>query len=71
MANPKRKHSRMRTSKRRAHWKLFASNYNACPQCKEPKLPHRVCTSCGFYNNQMIMAVRRKKKKKEGASQGE
>lgn len=66
MANPKRKHSRMRTSNRRSHWKISVPNYIPCPQCKEPKLSHRVCPSCGFYNNQMVQAVTKKKKKKEG-----
>ena len=22
----------------------------ACPNCKAPRLPHRVCMSCGHYN---------------------
>jgi large subunit ribosomal protein L32 len=28
--------------------------YVFCPNCKEPKLPHRVCPSCGQYNGREI-----------------
>jgi large subunit ribosomal protein L32 len=72
MANPKRKHSRMRTSIRRANWKLEATNYIPCPQCKEPKRSHHVCPSCGFYNNEMIKPVNKEKKKgAAGTPEGE
>ena len=29
----------------------------ACPQCGEPKAPHRVCAYCGFYNERQVRAV--------------
>ncbi len=51
MAVPKRKTSRSRRGKRRAHWKLEAPSISLCPRCKSPKLPHRVCPSCGYYRN--------------------
>lgn len=63
MANPKRKHTRQRTSKRRAHWKIKSRNIASCPRCKEPKMPHCVCPSCGFYNNHMVVPVKKTKKK--------
>jgi large subunit ribosomal protein L32 len=28
-----------------------------CPQCNEPKLPHRVCPTCGHYNGREIVEV--------------
>ncbi|MCX7765797.1 MAG: 50S ribosomal protein L32, partial [Candidatus Sumerlaeia bacterium] len=49
MANPKRRHSKARRDKRRTHYKLSAPNITFCPKCGEPKLPHRICPSCGEY----------------------
>jgi large subunit ribosomal protein L32 len=34
---------------RRTHKKTAAANLTTCAQCGEPKLPHRVCQSCGTY----------------------
>ena len=28
----------------------------ACPSCGSPKLPHRVCMSCGQYRGEQIVA---------------
>ena len=43
MPNPKRRHSKSRTSKRRTHDALKPMAMGECPQCHEPKLPHIVC----------------------------
>ncbi|OQA92704.1 MAG: 50S ribosomal protein L32 [Elusimicrobia bacterium ADurb.Bin231] len=61
MANPKRRHSTSRQNKRRTHWKLSAVGSILCPQCKMPKLSHRVCPSCGFYNNVSVVKIKTKK----------
>ncbi|MGH7441766.1 MAG: 50S ribosomal protein L32 [bacterium] len=26
-----------------------------CSQCRQPKMPHRVCPTCGFYNGKEIV----------------
>lgn len=57
MANPKRKFSKARTGNKHSHWKLKTPTISMCPQCKHPKLPHRVCTNCGFYNNQLVLSM--------------
>ena len=57
MAVPKRKTSKARRDKRRANWKLDIPGLVACPQCHEPKLPHRVCKSCGYYKNRTVIKV--------------
>jgi large subunit ribosomal protein L32 len=49
MPNPKHRHTKTRRNTRRAHDRLTAPNLSACPQCQQPKLPHRVCLHCGFY----------------------
>jgi len=55
MAVPKRKTSRTRRDTRRATHSLDAPSKSVCPQCHEPKLPHRVCPSCGYYNGKEIV----------------
>ncbi|MEE9170780.1 MAG: 50S ribosomal protein L32, partial [bacterium] len=54
MANPKRKISKSRRDKRRTHWKLSAPAISECPQCHQPKLPHRICPHCGYYAGRMV-----------------
>ncbi|CAN5349452.1 50S ribosomal protein L32 [soil metagenome] len=49
MAVPKRRKTGSKMRMRRAHWRVSAPTYSSCPQCREPKLPHRVCTNCGHY----------------------
>src|SRR5918911_616591 len=41
MPNPKRRHSKARTAKRRTHDSLKAVGLSECPHCHEPKPPHR------------------------------
>jgi large subunit ribosomal protein L32 len=56
MAVPKQKQSHSRTSKRRAQHKISAPTYNACPTCHSPRLPHRVCPTCGSYAGRDVIA---------------
>lgn len=49
MPNPKRRHSKARRDKRRAHDALAQPALSECPNCHEPKMPHRVCRRCGHY----------------------
>ena len=58
MAVPKRKTSKAKRDSRRAeNAKLTAPNTVECPQCHEPKLPHRVCAACGYYKGSEVIAV--------------
>ena len=67
MANPKRKHTPSRRDSRRAsNWRVFAQNSSKCPQCGAPKLPHKVCAGCGFYNGELVVPRKEKKKSEEG-----
>ena len=54
MAVPKRKQSKSRRDKRRATHKISAPSLVACPQCHQPKLPHRVCPTCGTYRGREV-----------------
>ena len=57
MPNPKRRHSKTRTAKRRTHDALKARSLSSCPQCQEPKMPHTVCKHCGYYRGRQVRAV--------------
>ncbi|HHY41660.1 MAG TPA: 50S ribosomal protein L32 [Thermoanaerobacterales bacterium] len=57
MANPKHKSSKSRTRSRKSNWKLRLPSISECPQCHEPKLPHRACPSCGYYKNREVIEV--------------
>lgn len=57
MAVPKRKTSKARRDKRRSHDSLRAPAASTCPQCGAPKVPHRVCMSCGTYKGRTIIEV--------------
>ena len=55
MPNPKRRHSKTRTAKRRTHDALKAVGLSECPHCHEPKPPHRVCANCGYYHDREVL----------------
>ncbi len=55
MPNPKRRHSKRRTSNRRAHDFLRPLSLAECPHCHERKLPHRACPKCGYYNGREVI----------------
>lgn len=57
MAVPKRKTSKARRDKRRAHDAITPPNVISCPNCKAPKLPHIVCPSCGVYKGKKVIEV--------------
>jgi len=57
MPNPKRRHSKRRTSARRTHDALTPAVRSECPNCHEPKLPHRACPHCGQYKGREVIEV--------------
>ena len=58
MPNPKRRHSKQRTSKRRSHDFLTPTSTSECPNCHERKLPHRICQKCGQYKGREVLAAK-------------
>jgi large subunit ribosomal protein L32 len=58
MAVPKRRTSRSKRNKRRAHDALTAPQWIACPQCGEPTRPHRACPHCGTYRGRHLFEVK-------------
>ncbi len=57
MPNPKRRHSHRRTRARRTHDALSTPAMSECPNCHEPKVPHRVCPHCGQYKGREVIEV--------------
>lgn len=56
MAVPARRKSKGRKRQRRAeNSRVDALSLSVCPQCKRPKLPHRVCIHCGFYKGREVV----------------
>ncbi len=55
MAVPKKKTSKSKRDMRRSHDALSAPGVSVCPECKEPKMPHRVCGSCGSYKGRIVV----------------
>ena len=58
MAVPKRKTSKSRRDKRRATHAISAPRVNVCPQCGQPKRPHRLCPTCGTYRGREVEPLR-------------
>jgi len=61
---PKRRHSTRRGGKRKAAIKLNLLGMIQCGNCKAFILPHRVCTTCGYYNGKPVIVKKEKKVKK-------
>ena len=57
MATPKKKTPKSKTASRAAQWKTGPAAYADCPQCHQPKLPHRVCGNCGYYAGRRAVEV--------------
>jgi len=57
MAVPKRRQSKQRQRKRRTHVKAETPAFRSCPRCGDPKLPHRVCPTCGYYRSVQRLEV--------------
>ncbi len=59
---PKRKLSKGRRDRRRAHLALKSTNLTECKNCHQMHLPHHVCPYCGTYNDEEVIEIEEKKK---------
>lgn len=54
---PKRKLSRSRTRRRRAHDALTLKHLVVCESCGEYHISHQVCPKCGSYRGETIIEI--------------
>jgi len=54
---PKRKHSKGRTHRRRSHDALAAMKLVECPSCHNMHLAHHICAQCGSYRGVPVLPV--------------
>jgi large subunit ribosomal protein L32 len=54
---PKRKISKTRRNKRRAHDALSLKHLVECKSCGEYHVAHRVCGKCGAYNGEVVVEI--------------
>jgi large subunit ribosomal protein L32 len=54
---PKRKVSKTRRNKRRAHDSLPLRHLVVCEECNEYKPAHQVCPACGTYNGREVLTI--------------
>ena len=65
MAVPKSRTSKARKRSRYANWKITGPSISECPHCHEPKLNHRVCKNCGYYDGQERLVIEKEKKEEK------
>ena len=57
MAVPKKRKSKSKKfSRQAASDKRTMGQLSLCTQCGIEKLPHRICPSCGFYKDSVVVA---------------
>ena len=54
---PKRKTSKGRRNRRRAHDALKRRHLISCTNCGELHVPHHVCMNCGHYDGREVIEV--------------
>lgn len=54
---PKRKVSKSRRNRRRAHDALSMNHLVVCESCGEYHVAHQVCNKCGSYRGETVISV--------------
>ncbi len=58
MPVPKRRKTHSKVKMGHANKGLKTANLSICPHCQSPKMPHRVCPSCGMYKNESVLDIK-------------
>jgi large subunit ribosomal protein L32 len=64
VALPKKKISSRIRGNRRSHDHIKLPPLMTCPQCKQKKVTHKVCPTCGTYNGMDVLRLDAKAKQK-------
>lgn len=54
MAVPRNRLSNARKNSKRAHHAKKPKTLTPCTNCNAPRLSHRICSSCGFYDGRSV-----------------
>lgn len=65
MGVPKKKTTKSKKGKRRAHQSLSPLSLIPCPHCQTPIPPHCLCPNCGYYKGRQVIEVKSKKAKRK------
>lgn len=57
MAVQQRRVTHSRKRMRRSHHHLEEATLTSCKKCGKKIIPHRVCKSCGNYNNRKVLDI--------------
>jgi large subunit ribosomal protein L32 len=68
-AVPKKRTSRARQGDRRQHLRIKLAELNVCRQCRQPKVRHRVCPTCGTYKGRQYIDFKEKKTASGGSQE--
>ncbi|OGI16537.1 MAG: 50S ribosomal protein L32 [Candidatus Moranbacteria bacterium RIFCSPHIGHO2_02_FULL_40_12b] len=63
MSVPKQRHTKFRRDRKRKRFAIKAKKTQTCPKCDRPMMPHRACSSCGYYKGREIVNTMKKVKK--------
>ena len=58
MAVPRNRQSTSRTNKRNSHNAKKRISISTCSNCSAKKMPHRVCSACGYYAKKEVIKVK-------------
>ena len=64
MALPKQHKTGSKARQRRSQIFLKEKNFVTCTQCKQKRLSHSVCLSCGTYRGRQVIEIKQPKEKK-------
>ncbi|MBI4120189.1 MAG: 50S ribosomal protein L32 [Parcubacteria group bacterium] len=65
MGVPRGRRTKSKQRHRRSHLALKVLSLAGCAKCGAKKMPHTVCSACGFYKGRLVVDVMAKLSKKE------
>jgi large subunit ribosomal protein L32 len=68
MGVPKRRVSHARQGERRSHHALSLPKLEECSHCRQPKMIHYACPSCGWYGGREAVRVKSRSRSDGSAS---
>lgn len=62
MTTSRRHSNSRRDSRRRNNKTIISASLVKCSNCGAMKIPHRVCSACGYYDGKLVVAKKIKEK---------